>query len=135
MKIETTVWFDKQVKLLAKKYKSMLIDYSNMLESLEENPTQGIPLGRNAFKIDWAITSKGRGKRGGAQVITYVRVNQNTIYLVDMYDKSELKNLREEDWNAFIEEINTDLLILPSIFICSSQNIKNFFQINHESES
>ena len=52
-----------------------------------------------------------------------------------MYDKSELKNLREEDWNAFIEEINTDLLILPSIFICSSQNIKNFFQINHESKS
>ena len=72
MKLETTVWFDKQVKLLAKKYKSMPIDYGNLLESLEKNPTQGIPLGRNAFKIDLAITSKGKGIRGGAQVITYI---------------------------------------------------------------
>jgi len=40
--------------------------------ALLSNPYQGIPLGHNYYKIKLAIQSKGKGKRGGARIITFV---------------------------------------------------------------
>jgi mRNA-degrading endonuclease RelE of RelBE toxin-antitoxin system len=106
MRIETTSWFDKQIKHLAKKYKSIPADFRNLLESLENEPTQGTPLGRGAFKIRMPITSKGRGKSGGSRVITCVRVNLDTIFMLDIYDKSERETISDEDLNSFIDQID-----------------------------
>ena len=39
-----------------------------------------------------AISSKGRGKSGGARVITYtivVAANEGRVYLMDIYDKAD----------------------------------------------
>jgi mRNA-degrading endonuclease RelE of RelBE toxin-antitoxin system len=36
-----------------------------------------------------SISSKGKGKSGGARVITYVLVENEIVYLVAIYDKSE----------------------------------------------
>jgi len=36
-----------------------------------------------------AISSKSRGKFGGARLITYVKIIEETIYLISIYDKSE----------------------------------------------
>ncbi len=44
MTIETTAWFDKQIKRLAKKYASIPADYRSFLESLDNEPTQGTPI-------------------------------------------------------------------------------------------
>jgi hypothetical protein len=106
MTIQTTAWFDKQLKQLAKKHKSMLADYRGLLESLEKDPTQGTSLGRGAFKIRLSITSKGQGKSGGSRVITYFRDEFDTLYLLDIYDKSEKGNISDKDLNYFIDEIN-----------------------------
>ena len=43
-----------------------------------------------------SIRSKSQGKRGGARVITFtvlVSVDEGTIYLVTMYDKSEIESM------------------------------------------
>jgi mRNA-degrading endonuclease RelE of RelBE toxin-antitoxin system len=106
MRIETTAWFDKQIKHLAKKYKSIPADFRHLLESLEDEPTQGTPLGRGAFKIRMPITSKGRGKSGGSRVITCVRVNLDTIFMLDIYDKSDRETISDEDLNSFIDQID-----------------------------
>ncbi len=36
-----------------------------------DNPTSGTSLGHNLYKIRLAIASKGKGKSGGARVITF----------------------------------------------------------------
>jgi hypothetical protein len=56
---------------------------------LETNPQIGVPLGDCCYKIRLAITSKGKGKSGGARVITHTVVINNIVYLMMIYDKSE----------------------------------------------
>jgi mRNA-degrading endonuclease RelE of RelBE toxin-antitoxin system len=81
--------FDKQLKRLVKKYPSLKIEYEELLDILEINPETGTPLGNNCFKIRLAIASKGKGKSGGARVITNVIVIEETVYLLSIFDKSE----------------------------------------------
>jgi mRNA-degrading endonuclease RelE of RelBE toxin-antitoxin system len=66
MPIETTSWFNKQLKQLAKKYKSIPADYANLLNSLVENPLQGTPIRRGAFKIECQLLQKVVVKVGEA---------------------------------------------------------------------
>ena len=47
----------------------------------------------NCYKIRLAIKSKGKGKSGGARVITTVFVDEETVYLLDIYDKSEQSSI------------------------------------------
>ena len=88
-KIFTIPPFDRQLKHLAKKYPSIKKEYAGLLKSLEENPRQGISLGNNCFKIRFSIASKGKGKSGGARVITNIVISEKAVYLVSIYDKSE----------------------------------------------
>lgn len=71
--ISTIPLFDKQAKRLAKKYPSLKKDLEELLKELVINPELGIALGNNFYKIRLAISSKGKGKSGGARVITYVK--------------------------------------------------------------
>ncbi len=68
--IEATEDFKKAFKKLAKRYKSFAEDFKEFAKSLKENPYQGDELTPGVGKIRMAITSKGRGKPGGAGVIT-----------------------------------------------------------------
>src|SRR5579863_3673566 len=89
--------FDKEIKKLAKKYSSLKHDYSDLLDELERNPKLGTPIGRNCYKICLSITSKGKGKSGGARVITHLIINfeRETLYLLKIYDKADLDNITE----------------------------------------
>jgi mRNA-degrading endonuclease RelE of RelBE toxin-antitoxin system len=62
--------FQKELKRLAKKFPSLKTDFSLLLRSLQENPSQGTSLGNECYKIRMAISSKGKGKSGGARIIT-----------------------------------------------------------------
>jgi mRNA-degrading endonuclease RelE of RelBE toxin-antitoxin system len=106
MTIETTLWFDKKLKHLMKKYKSIPSDYANLLNELVENPTKGVEIRQGVFKIQMAIASKKTGKSSGSRVITYLRSEKETLYLLDIYEKSEKENISTADLNFFIDEIN-----------------------------
>ncbi len=54
--------FERKLKRLAKKHKSLKTDLLEVIEQLEENPTLGNPIGKDCYKIRVAITSKGKGK-------------------------------------------------------------------------
>ena len=87
--IKVTANFEKEAKPLIKKYPSFKSDIAKLIHELETNPTLGIPLGHNLFKIRIAISSKGKGKSGGARIITYVLSKNETVNLVSIYDKAE----------------------------------------------
>lgn len=89
--------FDRQAKRLAKKYPSLKTDLAVLLNNLADNPTQGTALGNNFYKIRLAITSKGKGKSGGARVITYVKVMATKVILTSIYDKSEKSNITDKE--------------------------------------
>lgn len=104
-RIELSNNFRRQFKKLQKKYPSLKIDIAKLGTELRENPQKGTPLGKNCFKIRLSITSKGKGKSGGARVITYVQIIDETMYLLTIYDKSEKENLNEGEIDALLDEI------------------------------
>jgi hypothetical protein len=65
-------------------------------EELQANPITGVPLGNDCYKIRLAITSKGKGRSGGARIITCVKVVQENIFLLAIYDKSAMENIDDK---------------------------------------
>jgi len=95
-KIETIPHFEKEARKLNRKYASLKAELSALDKELESNPTKGADLGHGIYKIRLAIKSKGKGKSGGARVITYVKVVREVVYLVSIYDKNKLDNLTKD---------------------------------------
>ncbi|MBD5225152.1 MAG: addiction module toxin RelE [Bacteroidales bacterium] len=84
--------FEKAFKALAKRHRSLKQDLLDFSRKLQDNPFQGDELSPGIRKIRMAISSKGRGKSGGARVITYTILTAETegsIYLIDIYDKAD----------------------------------------------
>lgn len=69
-------------------------------------PEQGQSLGQNAFKVRIAVKSKGKGKSGGLRVITYLITEEDEIYLLTIYDKSEMESIDNKTLKEMIKEIN-----------------------------
>jgi mRNA-degrading endonuclease RelE of RelBE toxin-antitoxin system len=71
-KILPTSRFEKELKRLVKKFPSLKKEYAALITNLEADPQTGDYLGNSCYKIRLAIASKGKGKRGGARVITHL---------------------------------------------------------------
>lgn len=94
MEIKATPAFIRSVKPLVKRYHSFKSDYNQLLDELEINPHQGVDLGNGYRKVRMVIKSKGRGKSGGARVITLDYVERDgCLYLLYAYDKSDADNI------------------------------------------
>lgn len=84
--------FKKEFKRLKKRYTSLMDDVKALRTELERNPALGTDLGGGLRKIRMRISSKGRGKSGGARVITLTviaSVDETEINLLYIYDKAE----------------------------------------------
>lgn len=83
--VKTTPHFEREAKILAKRYKSFKADMKDFVESLEKNPMQGDELSPGIRKIRLAIVSKGKGKSGGARVITrFVHRRVKVVFILWM---------------------------------------------------
>ena len=100
--------FEKEIKRLIKKFPSLKKEYVGLLAELKNNPATGTPLGDNCYKIRLAIASKNRGKSGGARVITYVVVDNKIVFLLTIYDKSELENISDKQLRMMIQNLEID---------------------------
>ena len=92
-----TNYFSREAKPLAKKYRSLASEIALLFESLKKNPIQGDALPLDCYKIRLAIKSKGKGKRGGARVITHFHIKDDEIYLISIYDKSEQEDISDKE--------------------------------------
>jgi len=100
--------FKKEAKRLIKKFPSLKQELYDLSIILTKNPETGTPLGNNTYKVRLAIKSKGKGKSGGARVITYVVTENKEIYLLTIYDKSEFDTLDDKTIKIIIESLNSE---------------------------
>jgi mRNA-degrading endonuclease RelE of RelBE toxin-antitoxin system len=105
-KIELTDNFKKEAKKLIKKYASLRTEIAELGKELAENPTTGTPLGNDVYKIRLAIASKNKGKSGGARVISFVKIIDETVFLLSIYNKGEVDSLADKE----IKELLNDYL-------------------------
>lgn len=103
--VKSIAIFEKQAKRLIKKYASLKKELLELIQELKENPEQGIAIGNCCFKIRMAIASKGKGKSGGARIITNLVVTNNTVYLLSIYDKAEKENLTNKELDELLKSI------------------------------
>jgi hypothetical protein len=107
MEIKATRIFIRCVKPLAKRYRSFRTDYAKFLDELEKNPELGVDLGDGFRKVRMAIASKGKGKSGGARVITLNFVKRNNcLYLIYAYDKSDADNVSLDVIKRYVREMD-----------------------------
>ena len=99
--------FNRQFKRLAKKYKSLGNDYMNLRKDIVENPFLGADLGQGVHKVRMSIASKGKGKSGGARVLTLiVQVSVDAeVTLLTIYDKGEISNVSDSYIQSLIRNI------------------------------
>lgn len=98
-----TTGFKKHAKSIAKKHRSLKTDIEELISSLEQNPTQGEPLGRDCYKVRMTISSKGKGKSAGSRVITCVKVIEQDIYLLTIYDKSDKETTSDKELDNLLQ--------------------------------
>ena len=100
--------FKREAKRLVKKYPSLKIELAEIAEPLSEEPTLGTSLGNDTYKIRISIKSKGKGKSGGARIITYVVTPQKEIYLLTIFDKAEFDSIDDKTLRRIIAVIPTE---------------------------
>jgi mRNA-degrading endonuclease RelE of RelBE toxin-antitoxin system len=106
--VATIEHFEREAKRLKKKFHSLKDEINHLIDDLEENPFLGSALPNGFYKIRLSIRSKGKGKRGGVRVITYVKVINETVYLVSIYDKSEQSDITDTELNRLFSEIPSE---------------------------
>ena len=103
--------FAKEAKRLAKKYPSFKQDYKEFLESIKKNPLQGDEITKNIRKIRMAIKAKGKGKSGGARVITFNVLtdveNGHVVFL--LYDKEDASTVKVNVVKQLVRDMGFDI--------------------------
>jgi mRNA-degrading endonuclease RelE of RelBE toxin-antitoxin system len=101
--------FERGAKALRKKYPSFENDYDTFLNELEANPFAGESLGQHTYKHRMAIASKGKGKSGGARVLTYnvqqLSDEEVLVTLMTIYDKSDISNVSDAYIRSLVQQI------------------------------
>lgn len=112
--VKITRSFSAAAKPLLKKYHSLSKDLFNLEKELMATPRLGTPLGQDVYKIRLRITSKGKGKSGGARVISFVETTlvgmtkkiseeEITVSLLSIYDKAEVENISDKELKELIK--------------------------------
>ena len=101
--IIATPEFARNLKRLVKKFPSLKSEIVTLVNALEKQPLFGTPLGKDCYKIRISIASKGKGKSGGAWMITHVIIAVNTVYLLTIYDKTEKANLTDKELKELLK--------------------------------
>jgi|SRR5690242_15476805 hypothetical protein len=103
--VRTIDSFEKEFKRLAKKFPSLKSDLLLLISDLENNPFQGVSLGKGFYKIRLKISSKGGGKSGGARIISFIKIIDRVVYLASIYDKSERSSISEKELKFLANQI------------------------------
>ena len=112
--VRITKNFKTEAKPLLKKYRSLSNDLLKLEKELLQTPRLRTPLGNDAFKIRLKITSKGKGKSGGARVISLIETTiigfaevvsdeEITVNLLSIYDKADVENISDKELKELIK--------------------------------
>ena len=104
-KVKSLSVFERQAKRLKKKFPSLKKELKELIDLLKEEPRQGNHIGHDCYKIRLAIESKGKGKSGGGRIITQVIFIKEKVYLLTIYDKSEIADISDKELLRLIGQI------------------------------
>jgi len=104
MKFKTTSLFDKNFKKLAKKYHNIKIDIQKFVEDFEILHKNSITIKNNLYKIRLVNSNKNKGKSAGYRIYYYLKIDE-IVYLLTIYDKSQIESIDETVLDKFIEEL------------------------------
>ena len=113
--IQTSSYFDAEVKRLAKRHRSFIDDLQDFRNSILKNPYQGTELSPGIRKVRMTIASKGRGQSGGARVITFtylVDEKDGVVILLLLYDKADASSIKMNVVRQIIKDLGLDLQAL-----------------------
>ncbi len=89
-------------------FPSLKKDLLKLEKELQVTPKMGTPLGKNVYKIRLKISSKGKGKSGGARVISMVETTligitekadtgETVVNLLTIFDKSDTASISDSE--------------------------------------
>lgn len=110
--IDFTTEFSKGAKVLKKRYKSFMKDLEDFKDKIIKNPFQGSELVPGIRKVRMTIESKGKGKSGGARVITltyYVSEAEGKVHFLIIYDKSDADTVDVKVVQEYVAELGFNL--------------------------
>jgi len=102
---ETVTRFDKEVKKLSKKYNLIKEDLNNFVLDFDTIHQEATTIKNNLYKVRLSNSNKNKGKRAGYRIYYYLKVN-DTVYLLTIYDKSQIESINENTLNQYIEELS-----------------------------
>lgn len=105
MNFETVSRFDKEVKKLSKKYNLIKEDLNNFVLDFDTIHKESTSIKNNLYKVRLSNSNKNKGKRAGYRIYYYLKVN-DTVYLLTIYDKSQIESINENTLNQYIEELS-----------------------------
>lgn len=104
MKFDTVSLFDKQFKKLAKKYRNIKEDTTSFIQQFETAHQQATHIHSNLYKVRLANSDKQSGKRGGYRIYYYIKIDE-VVYLMSIYDQSQIESINEDILLEYIQEI------------------------------
>ncbi len=90
------------MKRLSKNFKHINSDIDKFLNALTAKEDLGIELKSNIYKVRIANSDKNKGKSAGYRLISYLKIVNNELHLLYIYDKSSLENLTEKEIDTLI---------------------------------
>jgi hypothetical protein len=110
-KVIVSLYFAARYKKLKRKFPSLNKELEELTKMLLENPTLGISLGSNLYKIRMSSKSKGAGKSGGFRVVT-ISIEELSkgfeITLLTIYDKSEQENFTKDELLKILKRLQAE---------------------------
>lgn len=77
-----------------------------VITSLSDDPLQGSPIYKNCYKVRFIIKRKRKGKSGGGRLLTNVKVQENKIYLLSIYDKSDQESISDSSLKILLDNLD-----------------------------
>ena len=106
IQVETAPTFNRNLRTLAKKYRSIRNDIQPVIEQLERGQLPGDQIsgiGYAVFKLRVRNSDVQKGKSGGYRLIYYIKTAMGII-LLTIYSKSEQADMAADDIRSIITE-------------------------------
>ncbi|BAY92677.1 MULTISPECIES: type II toxin-antitoxin system RelE family toxin [unclassified Tolypothrix] len=106
IQVDASLTFNRNIRTLAKKYRSIRNDIQPVIEQLQQGELPGdqIPgVGYTVFKLRVRNSDTQKGKSGGYRLIYYVKTATGII-LLTIYTKSEQVDIAADDIQSIITD-------------------------------
>lgn len=94
--------FSKSVKKLKKRFRHIEEDCEEFIEHIVYEEDLGTHLGDGVYKARIANSDKKSGKSSGYRLISYLKLIDNELYLLFIYNKGDFENLSENEIDQLV---------------------------------